>query len=195
MAPTSKGKVFRELDPAPDAQPSAVLVLLFTDESTQELSVLLTLRSSWLNSHSGQISFPGGMCELKESSEQTALRETFEETGIQPDNIEILGHMSNLFVPPSKALITPVVAYIPQLPAIRMNPGEVEKVIKQPLYPFLDEDFRHVEFREMNRYEADVPFWDLKQKTPLWGATAMMLMELIELYREFQEELKTDTNT
>jgi 8-oxo-dGTP pyrophosphatase MutT (NUDIX family) len=97
------------------------------------LHIVFTLRSRNLLSHSGQISFPGGLCEVDETPVQTALRETEEEIGISNNTIEIIGQLTPLFVLPSNSYIFPVVGYSNQFLDIKINHNEVEEAFSKPL--------------------------------------------------------------
>ena len=185
MAPVSDNEDFRPFVPRDDAKRSAVLLLLCRVDD--ELKVLLTLRSDKLNSHRGQISFPGGRKENGERPVETALRETFEEVGIAPDKIEILGRLSDLYIPPSNSIVSPVVGYIGNTGELKINPSEVEEAF------YIDIDFlanpgnRKTETWDFDGIKADIPLWDAGKKVPIWGATAMMLSEFFTIYKEFEE--------
>jgi 8-oxo-dGTP pyrophosphatase MutT (NUDIX family) len=182
MSPVIGDKFFREFKPSTDARKSAVLTLFHLKED--ELNLLFTLRSEKI-SHSGQISFPGGRQDENETFEETALRETNEEIGIDTSGIKILGRLSTLFVPPSNSLITPVVGYIAEMPEIKRNSDEVQEIFSVPFTDFISEESVFREIWNINNYEIEVPHWKVHPTTPLWGATAMILIELIEICKEF----------
>jgi len=182
MAPTTAMDFFRSFKPTKTAHRSAVMVLLTEDAGKYNL--LLTLRSKNI-SHSGQISFPGGRCENGETIEEAALRETFEETGIETEKINIIGRLSDLFVPPSDNIITPVVGYAEKQLHIQANYKEVEEAFFVPLSKLLGNEFKKKEPWDFGGIEVTVPFWDIHPTTPLWGATAMILSEFIEISGEF----------
>lgn len=164
---------------------SAVLALLCYRHHHLEPELVLTVRSSDLKNHSGQISFPGGRCERDESVEEAALRETFEEIGLYPSNITILGNLSPIYVPVSTSLIHPVVGLYQGLPEPIPERNEVEEVFFVPLSEFLNPERFQKGRWTMLGMEVDVPFWDIHPRVPLWGATAMMISELLALYEEF----------
>jgi 8-oxo-dGTP pyrophosphatase MutT (NUDIX family) len=106
--------------------PAAVLVALF--EEDEEARVLLTVRSSRLRSHRGEVAFPGGRLDPGESIDAGALREAFEEVGLDPDQVTIIGHLSALPTVSSNTLMTPVVATLPGRPSTRAAPDEVSRI-------------------------------------------------------------------
>lgn len=174
----------RQMVPSEHASNSSVLILLFPNED-EEIELVLTLRSNDID-HGGQISFPGGRAEEGESVHQTALRETNEEIGISPDSITVIGELSELYVNHSNNLVTPVVAYTDKQPEFDINPAEVEEVFTVELNSLIHKKNLTVEDWELGKHTYKVPYWDI-HAVPLWGATAMMLSEVLDLYREFLE--------
>lgn len=183
MAPTplSDGPN-RELEPPPDAKKSSVLILLFPNKE-KELELILTLRSRDID-HGGQISLPGGRSDENESYIETALREAQEEVGINPGTVEILGVLSDLYVSHSNNLVKPVVGYMPEVPDLKPNPAEVEEAFTVEVKSLAAKKNLTVENWDLKKYSYEVPYWDIHE-VPLWGATAMILNELLDLYREF----------
>ena len=172
----------RKMDAPQDARQSSVLVLIYPNDEG-ELELLITLRSSEID-HGGQLSFPGGRSEDGESPAETALREAQEEVGIDPEKVNILGRMTRLYVNHSKNHVTPVVGYLPEKPDISLDPIEVEEAFSVELDSLLGKKNLTVEDWNLKEHTFKVPYWDI-HRVPLWGATAMMLNELLELYREF----------
>ena len=180
LAPFFNGNNKRRWTPLPDSRRSAVLLLLWELEET--LDIVFTLRSRNLLNHSGQISFPGGSSEAGETSIQTALRETFEEIGVENYNIEILGELSELFVLPSNSIIHPVVGYSRNYLDLKINKSEVEVAFSKPLDFFSFNNIKHKEW-EVGNELIHIPYWDIHPSVPLWGATAMILAEFLEVYQ------------
>lgn len=180
MAPTIKGDLYRNFTAKENAFKSAVLILFIIKD--EKLLLLFTLRSNNI-SHSGQISFPGGRFEKNETAVITALRETKEEVGINK-SIKIIGQLSTLYVPPSKSIIYPVVGFIDYLPKIKINSDEVQEAFTVPFENFLSEKFLKNEIWNIDGKNVNVPFWNI-HPTPLWGASAMILKELIDISQEF----------
>lgn len=178
MAPLSAGNIPDRGKPPPGIRQSAVMLLLFNSESDTEC--ILTLRSNALLHHGNQISLPGGRKELDESAEETALRETYEEVGIHPDSVEILGQLTPLHVPVSGNVIQPVVGWMNGLPALRPDHREVAEAFTLPVRHFIDPVFLKKTNRILRGLDYEIPYWDV-HRIPLWGATAMILSEFCEI--------------
>jgi 8-oxo-dGTP pyrophosphatase MutT (NUDIX family) len=153
------------------------LLLLFPSEnSTGELSFVLTKRTDTVGNHKGQVSLPGGACEPGETFEETALREANEELDVQPTAVNVIGHLTLLYIFPSDFEVCPVVAYAPRRPPFKANPEEVAEVLDMPLSALLDETTKDVETWKIRGVNRDVPFYRLNGHI-IWGATAMILSE------------------
>jgi 8-oxo-dGTP pyrophosphatase MutT (NUDIX family) len=170
----------RQLNVPPNSRESAVLIPLIEDKDGT-ISVILTIRSENLSNHQGQISFPGGKVEKNESIIETALRETFEEIGVDPSNIEIIGQISDLYVPPSNSVIHPVIGLLNSNVDFQLNPSEVQEIIKVKLDYLLERTNIIIEDWDFNGEIVKVPLWRIHKVKPLWGATAMILSELIDI--------------
>jgi len=156
-------------------KPASVLVPIVARPAA--LTVLLTLRTAHLREHSGQISFPGGRAEPGDASaEATALRETREEIGLEPQRIELLGKLSDYHTR-TGFRVTPVVALVSPPFELQLDAHEVEAAFEVPLSFLLDpaNHQRHArEFRGRTvHYYAMV--WG---EHTIWGATAGMLVNL-----------------
>lgn len=166
------------LNDFPGFSRAGVLVPLFPRD--RELHVLLTLRTESVETHKGQISFPGGMMDTSDRDiVDTALREACEEIGLHKDELEILGILDDVPVP-TGFLITPVVSYLPARPVLRVNQVEVAEVFEAPLMFFADDRNARYEDRELRGYKHVVWFYDYQGKT-IWGATAAILRTLVKM--------------
>lgn len=184
MSPSVNGIPFRSFKPNSNAKQNAVLVLLSGNDINTK--IILTLRSSKLKNHSNQISFPGGRIESNETKIQAALRETNEEIGLDKSAISIIGELSPLYVPPSDSIIYPIVGYIHKLPTnFMLNPEEVEEAFLTPITHLFNHSKKLVETWNFNGTDVDVPLWTIHSHTPLWGATAMILSELIVILEPY----------
>lgn len=165
----------------PPPRESAVLALLYPKNNV--LYTMLMLRPVYDGVHSGQVAFPGGRREPQdEDLEQTARREFSEETGAWDTSIEVLGALSPVYIPPSRSLVTPYVAFAHELGTLAPDPHEVDCLIETPVDSLL---LPHVMKRGPLplagvRRDTEVAYFDV-QGHVVWGATAMMLAELREL--------------
>lgn len=161
---------------------SAVLILLFPYQN--HIQVCLIRRPATMKNHAGQIAFPGGKREKCDADlVQTAIREAQEEIGIDRDKVEVLGVLSSVYVEISDFLITPVLGWLDDIPMIVMDKSEVDEVI----IVSLDELSDHLNrcFREMETKTGRirVPGYEINGSF-IWGATAMILAELVDLYSD-----------
>lgn len=164
------------------AHPSSVLIPLFPDENNQ-LHVILTLRTDSIR-HAGQISFPGGRREGSETAEETALRETEEEIGVIRRQVQIACSITPLYLHRTDNQITPFVGFLERKPELQPNPAEVKEAFAIPLQNLIISDNFREERWDLSHASFHVPHWTIHE-VPLWGATAMMMSELLELYKEF----------
>ncbi|MDX1642139.1 MAG: CoA pyrophosphatase [Balneolaceae bacterium] len=174
-------------DKSKTAHPSSVLVPLFPDEN-DNLHVIFTLRTESIR-HAGQISFPGGRREGDESPEETALRETEEEIGVHRKKIELSCSITPLYLHRTDNQITPFVGFLEEKPELIPNPAEVKEAFTTPLDKLISGENYVEEKWELSYATFHVPYWDIHD-VPLWGATAMMMSELLELYKEFRKSGK-----
>jgi 8-oxo-dGTP pyrophosphatase MutT (NUDIX family) len=158
---------------------AGVLALFFPVQGITTL--LLTVRRADLKHHAGQVSFPGGRREPNETLREAALRETHEEVGLSPDQIEVLGTLTPLYIPPSNFCVHPFVGMTPRTPVLRLQDDEVETLLYAPLPHLLAPETRQREPRRLHGRDVEIPFLDV-QGYKIWGATAMMLAELLALF-------------
>jgi len=166
-------------------RPGGVLLLLHPDD--EGICLPVTLRTEGVAYHKGQISLPGGMQEHGDANlADTALRETFEEIGVRPEEVRILGKLTPLYVPASHSCIHPFVACHSTKPLYRANPHEVAEVIELPLRTLMDPTAQAEEEREIQGQLVKVPFYWLKGHK-VWGATAMILSEFAAILAQRPE--------
>ena len=171
----------------PDSQPgqprlSGVLILFYCYQ--EELYLVLTRRREDLNNHAGQVSFPGGKHEPDETLQDTAVREAQEEIGVDPAVISILGQMTPLYIPPSDFEVHPTVAWYAngQRPTFYPSDAEVAEILEVPLRHLFRSETRVEELWNWRGSEVLVPYFNVEGHK-VWGATAMMLSELLERLR------------
>ncbi len=159
--------------------PAAVLVpVVLRDEGP---TVLLTLRTSHLRDHAGQISFPGGRSEREDASpEETALREAEEEVGLHRRHVEIIGRLPQ-FLTITGFVVTPVIGLITPPFDLQPDDFEVAEVFETPL-GFLMDQQNHVRHEVVHQGKAH-HYWSMPWQTyNIWGATAGMLRQLSEVF-------------
>jgi 8-oxo-dGTP pyrophosphatase MutT (NUDIX family) len=166
------------LQPRADARRAAVLMLLYP--RAERLYLPMIVRPSYPGVHSGQIALPGGKVEPEDSSlVATALRETEEEIGVRVPKAQIIGVLSELYIPPSNFIVTPVLAYTLAAPIYRPEPREVARVLDFPLAAFAEPDnVSTVSVKAMRGITLEAPCYIIGGHT-VWGATAMMMSELL----------------
>lgn len=154
---------------------AAVLVPLVRDLDTW--SLLFTRRTDHVESHKGQVSFPGGGCNEGETTpEETALREAREEIGLEPSAVRILGRLTNL-VTVSSFRVTPVVGIIQWPTVLRLGIHEVERVFTIPL-DWLSDRRNRWEFSFPGRNRSLIAYHPYDGEL-LWGATARITVDFL----------------
>jgi 8-oxo-dGTP pyrophosphatase MutT (NUDIX family) len=157
---------------------AAALVLLF--ERDAEWHVVLTLRASHLPHHADQVSLPGGRVEPGETPEAAALREAFEEVGVAPERVEILGRLTPLHIPVSGYTLLAIVGRAVGTPTFAHAPDEVADLLEVPLATLASRDCLGRAIWTLNALELEVPYFQLAGHD-VWGATAMVLSEFLAL--------------
>ena len=157
---------------------AAVLIGLFDKDGDTWFPLIKRPENE--KNHPGQIALPGGAKEENESLEETALREAHEEIGIEPDDVQIIGKLTPLPVPVSGYLIHPYVGIIKKEPEWKINEDEVAEFFLLKLSELLKSDNGYSEKWTLRGFEVDVPIFKVMNQT-VWGATASVLSEFIEL--------------
>jgi 8-oxo-dGTP pyrophosphatase MutT (NUDIX family) len=164
------------------AKKSAVLALFYP--ANGEINLVFIKRAEYPGVHSGQISFPGGGWEKGDKDlVDTALREAEEEIGVARDSVTAIGKLTELFIPPSNFLVTPVVGYISERPEFIPDQDEVERILEIPIDDLTDDS--NILEKEITIFPAEslrVPCFYVDGHV-IWGATAMILSELIDIIR------------
>ena len=146
----------------------------------EEFCFLLTQRTHKVETHKGQISFPGGIQEDSDSNLlQTALRETWEEIGLASEGIHILGEFDE-YLSITGLIVTPFAAWIERLLNLAPNPDEVDEILRVPFSIFQDSRTLRVETRVRLGVERKVYFYDFQGKE-VWGLTAQMIRDFLGL--------------
>lgn len=185
MSPQPRTGAERILDPRLDCRRAGVLVLIYP--CGDDACLVLTRRTDVLDTHRGQISFPGGSLDPGEDAATAALREGWEELAIDPARLEVIGALSPLYIPPSGFCIYPTVAVAAARPDFIPNPHEVAEIIEAPLAHLLAPNTRQEEVWEIRGAPVRVPFYAVGHHK-VWGATAMVLCELLALLQPSEAE-------
>jgi 8-oxo-dGTP pyrophosphatase MutT (NUDIX family) len=155
---------------------SSVLILLYPEQEL--IKTVVILRPFYDGVHSGQISLPGGKWEPNDADMScTALRETYEEIGVDPSEIRLLGQLSPLYIPPSNYIVFPYIGITDNKPEFLKDPLEVQEIIEINIAELWKQDARatrQISFKDNTAYE--VPCY-IFGDTIIWGATAMILSE------------------
>lgn len=146
-------------------------------------SLLFTQRAAGLSRHGGEVSFPGGLCDPEDDSLQaTALREVHEEIGIDPSIPHVLGALPAVHTFVSGILVTPFVATLESLPALRVSAAEIGRVLTVPIRELASIETR----RELSRDGGPTwtGWWYRSEGATVWGATGAMVHALLDLVRK-----------
>ena len=164
---------------------SGVLLLLYP--SGISLSTVFMKRPEYGGPHSGQISFPGGKSEKGDGSLiDTALRESHEEIGISAASVEVLGTLTPLTIPVSRFKVLPVVGFLREKPCFIPDPEEVEYLIEVEMNLLMKAGIVKKEILILGDQPVEVPYYDIYGHH-VWGATAMILSEFLEIVRQIEK--------
>ena len=165
-----------------EVRPAAVLVPLYLDNG--EWHVLLTQRTHLVETHKGQVSFPGGRVDPEDTSRvDTALREAEEEIGLRRGDVTVLGQLDELLTV-TQYHITPIVGLFPWPYNFVLSTAELSEVFGAPLAWLANPENLELQMREPMVPGPKVPVYYLRyQRFTIWGATARMLLNLIEIVR------------
>ncbi len=161
---------------------AAVLSLLFPDNNN-EMQMVFMLRKAYEGVHSNQIGFPGGKLEKEDGDLKiTALRETHEEIGVVAKDVTILKKMTEVYIPPSNFLVVPFLGVVSKRPKYILEEKEVERIIEIPLKHVLSDEFIGTKIITTSyATNLEVPVFEFQEEV-IWGATAMMLSEIKDLF-------------
>lgn len=165
-----------------EAKKSAVLVIIYPFD--EDFNIVLTKRAEYRGVHSGQISLPGGKVEKEDRSlEETALREAEEEIGINRNHIEVVGALSELYIPPSNFIVSPFVGVMNEKPEMKAEDKEVDQIIEMPLSYLTAKDAISPARVKTDMGSLQVNAY-LFNNHIVWGATSMILSEFADVLNE-----------
>jgi 8-oxo-dGTP pyrophosphatase MutT (NUDIX family) len=161
---------------------AGVTILLYS--KGEDLYFPLIVRPEYDGAHSGQISFPGGKKEEEDRNVIiTALRECEEEIGIDASKMIVLGSLTHLFIPVSRFDVYPIIAYYNSTPTFVPQENEVVSIIEVPVKLILDDNCIVEKKVDFKGNEETVPFFSIYNHV-VWGATAMILGEFVQVWKE-----------
>ncbi|CAN5564047.1 CoA pyrophosphatase [soil metagenome] len=177
MAPNARKRLSEIPKENYNPKRSAVLILLFPHQDS--IHTVLIQRHEYDGVHSGQIAFPGGKFEEEDVElKQTALRETAEEIGVNPANINVIGSLTDIYISPSNFLVKPFIGIINERPTFVLDTREVQKLISVDLFYLNDKTIiGEKSIVHSGGLKIKTPYYEIEGLT-IWGATAMIISEL-----------------
>ncbi|WP_297795198.1 CoA pyrophosphatase [uncultured Eudoraea sp.] len=168
----------------PNPRKAGVVALFYPDEK-QLTNLLLILRNTYPGIHSNQVGLPGGKAEKGDKDLlDTALREAHEEVGVEPGDVKIIRPLSEIYIPPSNFDVQPYIGLYNKRKPFVKEIKEVNELVEVPLMDFMDDSRMITQILSTSYAESiEVPAFKLMGYT-VWGATAMMLSEIKELFKQ-----------
>jgi 8-oxo-dGTP pyrophosphatase MutT (NUDIX family) len=185
LMPVNRPFSSHALRKATNYRQSAVGIVLH--QHNNAVHCVLIQRPDYPGVHGKQISFPGGKMDLDDPDlEFTAKREIHEEISVQPELLETIGQLTEVYIPVSKFLVQPYVFYLHETPELIPDPREVQEVFSFEIESLLQKDIiRHTDMRLGNGLiQKNIPYFDINGKV-VWGATAMILSEVRAIMHRF----------
>jgi 8-oxo-dGTP pyrophosphatase MutT (NUDIX family) len=176
-------RVRRSIDTAPPLVRAGVLIPLV--RRGKGLEMLLTRRTDTVLTHKGQISFPGGQREDSDvETVETALRESYEEIGLEPSRVTVLGVLDDVFTAVSSFVITPVVGLVEGgIEDLRPAPDEVKSLLIVPLDRLLDPQVHTTESRSVGEQQYRIHYYTVGEDV-IWGATGRIVYQFLKAWED-----------
>ncbi len=161
---------------APMAKVDAAVLMALTREDVPRL--ILTRRAQHMNSHAGEVAFPGGKCDSSDASIiATALREAHEEIALEPSRVQVVGELG-IFTSRIGMKVKPIIGLLDEMPTLTANPDEIESIFTVPLDVFL---------HQKPSYDHKVKYMGVNIAVPsfkhegyvIWGLTGYMIVEFM----------------
>jgi 8-oxo-dGTP pyrophosphatase MutT (NUDIX family) len=176
-------RVGRSIDTAPPLVRAGVLIPLVMRGNGVEM--LFTRRTDTVLTHKGQISFPGGQREdVDVETVETALRESYEEIGLDPSRVTVLGELDDVFTAVSSFVITPVVGLVDGgIDDLRLAPDEVKSLLVVPVTRLLDSEVHTTETRRLGEQQYRIHYYTVGDDV-IWGATGRIVYQFLKAWEE-----------
>jgi 8-oxo-dGTP pyrophosphatase MutT (NUDIX family) len=176
-------RVRRDIKVSPPLVRAGVLIPLIVNGNTVQL--LFTRRTDTVLTHKGQISFPGGQREDTDvETVETALRESYEEIGLEPSKVTVLGALDDVFTSVSGFVITPVVGVLNGVvDDLRPAPDEVKSLLVVPIATLLDAKVHSAEMRRVGDQDYRIHYYTVGEDV-IWGATGRIVYEFLKVWQE-----------
>ncbi len=156
--------------------PQAAVLIPVTNTENPEL--ILTRRASHLSTHSGEVALPGGKREPRDTSLQTtALRESYEEINLPPNNVNIIGQMGSV-ISRFGLEVTPFVGIVPGNIELTPNINELDRIFHVPLTFFLTQEALRIDQWKVENKSYNMPAYQYDDYL-IWGLTAIILAEFL----------------
>ena len=184
MAPALRKQETAAFGTPETARPSAVLIVLYPQDGSWH--TVFIKRGSYDGVHSDQVSFPGGRSEQSDRDlTHTALRETEEEVGLAQHAVQVMGRLTQLWVPASNHLIHPFVGLAAEAPVFVPEPAEVSAVLPTALADLFHPATKaETVIRLRGGMTIQAPYYAIHEER-VWGATAMIISELEAVFAAF----------
>ena len=165
--------------PREDSKSAAVMILLYPKDNL--IHTAFIQRPEYDGVHGGQISFPGGKREASDPDLiHTAIRETSEEIGVVPSEINVISTLTPLYIPVSNIIVTPVVGWMEKQPVFKHDENEVVFIIEADIRTLMNPSAMKIKPFEIRGEMIDIRYFNYKENV-IWGATAMILHELFTI--------------
>lgn len=177
----SPNRLTLKVEPDEKTRRSAILMMFYP--KGDEIYLPLILRPQYDGVHGGQMAFPGGRVEQKDKDIQaTALREAQEEIGIKAADVKIIRNLTELYIPPSNLLCQPVLGFMPYRPDFYPDEREVAGIFEVSISEILDPSIVQFKTVETRGIKLETPCFVIQEQI-VWGATALMIAELVEILK------------
>jgi 8-oxo-dGTP pyrophosphatase MutT (NUDIX family) len=172
-------RLLSNIQPNETTRQSAVLVAFYPSDG--EVYLPLILRPAYDGTHGGQMALPGGKMEYSdENLVRTALREAQEEVGVKAMDVNVIGELTDVFIPVSNFLVKPIVGFLDYKPDFFLDKREVEKLFEIKFSDFLKLENKGIRTITVGKRNLTVPGFEIQNQW-IWGATALIINEIVEV--------------